>query len=140
METGAGQLQANDRLCQGVEETTITHYDAKGKASRTVHKKRLIMPSKVDCADGIRKMLCWDKKPESDVSDDITELMIMIRRNSGGDTALPDKTDSTQPPRYCLVSILSHCPRCQVPQSQRHDQELSLWLITTGMAEWVVGQ
>ena len=62
-----------------------------------MRKKRLIMPSKVDCADGIRKMFGWDKKPESDVSDDIPELMIMIRRKSGGDTALPDKTDSTQP-------------------------------------------
>jgi len=51
------------------------------------------MPSKVDCADGIRKMLGWDKHPETEVTDDITELLVMIRRKSGQDNALPEKTN-----------------------------------------------
>jgi hypothetical protein len=41
----------DDRLCQGVEETTVTQYNGKGEPVRTVHKRRLLMPSKVDCAD-----------------------------------------------------------------------------------------
>jgi hypothetical protein len=86
LELGAGQLKADDRLCQGCEETIVTHYDGKGKPVRTIKKKRLIMPSKVDCADGLRKMLGWDKKLEAMPDDDISELLIMIRRKS-----LPEK-------------------------------------------------
>lgn len=41
------------------------------------------MPSKVDCADGLRKMLAWDKKTDATAEDDITELLVMIRRKSG---------------------------------------------------------
>ena len=41
-------------------------------------------------------MLGWDKKPDSEISDDITELMIMIRRKSGDGNALHEKPDSTQ--------------------------------------------
>jgi hypothetical protein len=52
--------------------------------------------SKVDCADGLRKMLGWDKKGETEATDDITELLVMIRRKSGDPNALPD-TQSTQP-------------------------------------------
>lgn len=29
LERGAGTLTADDRLCQGVEETTVTHYNGK---------------------------------------------------------------------------------------------------------------
>jgi SWI/SNF-related matrix-associated actin-dependent regulator of chromatin subfamily A-like protein 1 len=47
---------------------------------RTVTKERLIMPAKMEAAEGVRKMLGWDKRTEADVPDDITELMIMIRR------------------------------------------------------------
>jgi hypothetical protein len=39
----------------------VTHYNGKGEPLRTVHKRRLIMPAKVEAADGIRKMLGWDK-------------------------------------------------------------------------------
>ena len=35
LERGAGTLTADDRLCQGVEETTVTHYNGKGEPVRT---------------------------------------------------------------------------------------------------------
>jgi hypothetical protein len=66
------------------------------------------MPAKVKAADGIRKMLCWDKSVKAGESeDDITELLVMIRKRSGGTNALeapkhadakvlPEKTESTQ--------------------------------------------
>ena len=54
------------------------------------------MPSKVDCADGLRKMLGWDKKVDALPEDDISELLIMIRKRSSN-SALPEKTISTQP-------------------------------------------
>jgi hypothetical protein len=60
LERGAGTLTPEDRLCQGVEETTVTHYNGKGDPARTVHKRRVIMPAKVEAADGIRNMLGWD--------------------------------------------------------------------------------
>jgi hypothetical protein len=91
LERGAGTLKPDDRLCQGVERVTTTQGD------RTVTKERLLMPSKVDCADGLRKMLGWDKKAEADINDDITELMVMIRRKSGPGNTLGDKPDSIQP-------------------------------------------
>ncbi len=104
LERGASTLTADDRLCQGVEETTVTHYNGKGEPVRTVHKKRLIMPAKIEAADGIRKMLGWDKSGESD--NYITELLVMIRRRSGPDElgaakpaevkVLPDKPENTQ--------------------------------------------
>jgi hypothetical protein len=84
LERGAGTLTPEDRLCQAVEETTVTHYNGKGEPVRTVHKKRLIMPAKVEAADGIRKMLGWDKSLKAGEPDDeITELLVMIRRRSG---------------------------------------------------------
>ena len=95
LEIGAGTLKASDRLCQGCEETTVTHYNGKGDPVRTIRKKRLIMPTKVDCADGIRKMLGWDKKVDALPDDDISELLIMIRKRSSN-SALPDKPISTQ--------------------------------------------
>jgi hypothetical protein len=57
LERGAGTLTADDRLCQGVEETTVTHYNGKGEPVRLVHKRRLIMPAKMEAADGVRRML-----------------------------------------------------------------------------------
>ncbi len=81
---------------------------------RTITKKRLLMPSKVECAEGVRRMLSWDKKPDSEATEDISELLIMIRRKSGSSNALPEKTESTEPldvlsserlePMYCLPS------------------------------------
>ena len=72
------------RLCQACEETTVTHYNGKGEPVRTVHKRRFIMPAKVEAADGIRKMLGWDKSVKAgEPDDDITELLVMIRRKSG---------------------------------------------------------
>ena len=72
------------RLCQACEETTVTHYNGKGEPVRTVHKSRFIMPAKVEAADGIRKMLGWDKSVKAgEPDDDITELLVMIRRKSG---------------------------------------------------------
>jgi hypothetical protein len=73
LERGAGSLMPEDRLCQACEETTVTHYNGKGEPVRTVHKRRLIMPAKVEAADGIRKMLGWDKRPDDQPEDDITE-------------------------------------------------------------------
>jgi hypothetical protein len=107
LERGAGTLTPDDRLCQACEDTTVTHYNGKGEAVRTVHKRRLIMPAKVEAADGIRKMLGWDKRPDDQPQDDITELLVMIRRRSGGTNvleapktadanSLPEKTESTQ--------------------------------------------
>jgi hypothetical protein len=47
------------------------------------------MPAKVEAADGIRKMLGWDKSAKAgEPEDDITELLAMIRRRSGGTNAL----------------------------------------------------
>jgi hypothetical protein len=84
LERGAGTLAPEDRLCQASEETTVTHYNGKGEPVRTVHKKRLIMPAKMEAADGIRKMLGWDKVVKAgEPDDDITELLVMIRRRSG---------------------------------------------------------
>jgi hypothetical protein len=61
---------------------------------RTVHKKPLIMPAKVEAADGIRKMLGWDKSLKAgEPDDDISELLIMIRRNSSHASALPLKNE-----------------------------------------------
>jgi hypothetical protein len=109
-----GTLTPEDRLCQACEETTVTHYDGKGEPERTVHKCRLIMPVKVEAADGIRKMLGWDRvvKP-GEPEDDITELLIMIRRKSAhgelGDAKpadikpLPKKTENTQ-----VLEVLSN--------------------------------
>ena len=62
LERGAGTLTPEDRLCQASEETTVSHYNGKGEPVRTVHKKRLIMPAKVEAADGVRKMLGWIAK------------------------------------------------------------------------------
>lgn len=95
LERGAGTLTADDRLCQGVEETTVTHYNGKGEPVRTVQKRRLIMPAKIEAADGIRKMLGWDKKMDSMPEDDISELLIMIRKRSSH-SALPASTVSEQ--------------------------------------------
>ena len=68
---------------KGYVETTVTHYNGKGEPVRTVHKKRLIIPAKIEAADGIRKMLGWDKPIKSgEPEDDITELLVMIRRRS----------------------------------------------------------
>jgi hypothetical protein len=72
LETGAGSLQANDRLCQGVERTIVEHHDSKGRVVRTVTTERLIMPAKMEAGEGIRRMLGWDRKPETEVPDDIT--------------------------------------------------------------------
>ena len=76
LERGAGTLTPDDRLCQACEDTTVNHYNGKGEAVRTVHKRRLIMPAKVKAADGIRKMLRWDKRPDDQPQDDITELLV----------------------------------------------------------------
>jgi hypothetical protein len=83
LERGAGTLTPDDRLCQGVERTTVEHRDSKGRVVRTVTKERLIMPTKTDCAQGLRAMLGWDKRADALPEDDITELLVMIRRKSG---------------------------------------------------------
>jgi hypothetical protein len=75
LERGAGSLEADDRLCQGVDRTTVEHHDSSGRVIRTVTKERLIMPSKVDCAEGLRAMLGWDKRADALPEDDITELL-----------------------------------------------------------------
>ena len=97
----------------------MTHYNGKGEAVRTVHKRRLIMPAKVEAADGIRKMLGWDKRPDDQPQDDITELLVMIRRRSGAQmyskhlkrmmpTLCPKKPKAHKGSRHCLVSHWSH--------------------------------
>lgn len=81
----------------------MTHYNGKGEPVRTVHKKRLIMPAKVEAADGIRKMLGWDKVVKAgEPEDDITELLVMICRRSGhGELALlnPQRSSPTRKDR-----------------------------------------
>ena len=96
LELGAGSLKPHDRLCQGIEETTVTHYTPKGTPNRTIKKRRLIMPAKMEAAEGVRRMLGWDKKVDSLPDDDVSELLIMIRKRSSN-SALPEKTISTQP-------------------------------------------
>ena len=77
--SGAGTLAPEDRLCQACEETTVTHYNGKGEPVRTVYKRRLMMPAKIEAAEGIRKMLGWDKSMKAgEPEDDITE-----RRTNG---------------------------------------------------------
>jgi len=135
LETGAGTLTPDDRLCQAIEETTVTHYNGKGERVRTVHKCRLMMPAKVEAADGIRKMLGWDKRPDDQPQDDITELLVMIRRRSGGTNpleapkaadakAFPDRPKTHMCSKHCLLAILSHCPFAEATQKKIHEQGL----------------
>jgi hypothetical protein len=72
------------------------------------------MPTKIEAADGIRKMLVWDKSMKAgEPEDDITELLVMIRRRSDVTNALeapkqadantlPEKTENTH-----VLEILS---------------------------------
>jgi hypothetical protein len=110
LERGAGTLTPDDRLCQGIERTTVEHLNSKGEVVRTVTKERLIMPAKMEAAEGVRRMLGWDKRTEADVPDDITELMIMIRRKAIPDSALGASTDSIQPLEVLSSEHLSPLP------------------------------
>ena len=115
LERGAGKLTPDDRLCQGVEETTVRQCDSKGRVKRTITKRRLIMPSKVDCADGIRKMLGWDKSVKAgEPDDDITELLVMIGAlamaslaplNQQRSSPYQKRPKAGKCSRHCLVSI-----------------------------------
>ena len=69
----------------------MTHFNSKGEPVRTIKKERLIMPTKTDCAEGLRRMLGWDKKVDALLEDDISELLIMIRKRSSN-SALPART------------------------------------------------
>ena len=84
LERGAGSLKPDDRLCQGVERTTVEHHDSKGRLIRVVSTQRMIMPSKVEAAEGVRRMCGWDKKVDALPEDDLSELLILIRKRSGG--------------------------------------------------------
>lgn len=50
--------------------------------ARECSDRRLIMPAKVEAADGIRKMLGWDKAVKADQpEDDITEILATAPRD-----------------------------------------------------------
>ena len=73
------ETKIRPRAC---EETTVTHYDGKGEPERTVHKGRLIMPAKVEAADGIRKMLGWDRVAKPGEPEDDSHLTVFRRRGA----------------------------------------------------------
>jgi hypothetical protein len=80
IETPAGDIDKHSRLCQACEDITVET----GKA--TIHRKKLCMPSKIDAADSLRRMLAWDKpkdKGPDPEGDTLTELLVMIRRRTG---------------------------------------------------------
>ena len=89
--------------------------DGKGKLVRTVTKERLVMPAKVEAAEGLRRMLGWDRKPETEVPDDITELMVMIRRKPQEGNTLPRRPKAHNRSRSCLVSVLEPLPKLSEP-------------------------
>ena len=80
IETPAGSIDKHSRLCQSCEDIVIET----GKA--TIRRKKLSMPSKIDAADSLRRMMAWDKPKEKGPDpegDTLTELLVMIRRRTG---------------------------------------------------------
>jgi hypothetical protein len=143
LEVGAGDLRPSDRLCQGIEETTTTTYDGKGRPRSKIKRKRLIMPSKVEAADGIRKMLGWDKVVKAgEPEDDITELLVMIRRRSGHGQLESGKPAEVKPAGHALLEakpaelkVLSQKPEAtQVLErlSRGHFEPLPLMVSPSG--------
>jgi len=141
LEQPAGTLQADSPLCQGVERVITEHFNSKGELVRTVTKERLIMPSKVDCGEGLRSMCGWDKRGETETADDITELMVMIRKRSSNGapgTAKPAEGNSGGHSQFGVAKSgdLDTFPEstAQVlePLSKGHPEPLPIQLIPFG--------
>jgi Terminase small subunit len=94
IETPAGSIDKHSGLCQACEDITVET----GKA--TIHRKKLCMPSKIDAADSLRRMMAWDKpkdKGPDPEGDTLTELLVMIRRRTGvqaGEATAPSGSPS----------------------------------------------
>ena len=91
----AGTLQADSRLCQTIERITIEVHNAKGEVTRVITREKLGLPSKCEAGLALRQMCGWDKKPDAEPEDDISELLIMIRKRSSSGNALSEKAAAT---------------------------------------------
>jgi hypothetical protein len=103
LEQPAGTLQPDSRLCQGIERTTTECRNAAGEITRVITKERLILPSKTEAGLALRYMMGWDKKPDSEPEDDITELLVMIRRRSGHGQLESGKPAEVKPAGHALL-------------------------------------
>jgi hypothetical protein len=141
LEQPAGTLRADDRLCQSIERITTEHFNSKGELVRTVTRERLSLPSKTECGEAIRAMCGWDKRGGDLPEDDITELLVMIRKrssNAAPGTAKPAEVNSGGHSQFGVAKSgdLDTFPEstAQVlePLSKGHPEPLPIQLIPFG--------